>query len=153
MFVRDVFFSVNKYYYLKVKKRYRRNKQLGRTLIVLDTIIAVATAFNVFELHNLKVKLLLLIIMIVLLFLALLEFVTPFAFVSANYVNIYESPLYMTRILKSHIRKVKSSKGRFVVIYCKTWRRKVVHLKSLHVKDKSRFIRELQNIAKRNGIF
>ena len=126
---------------------------MGRTLIVLDAIIAVATAFNVFELHNLNVKIILLVIMIALLVLALLEFITPFAFVSANYVNIYESPLYVKRVLKTQIRKVKSSKGRLVVIYCKSWRRNVIHLKSLHIKDKSRFIRELQNIAKRNGIF
>ena len=108
---------------------------------------------DIFKLNNAKVYLLLIIIWIGLLFFAILEFITPYAIISANFVTIYESPFYMKRILKNQISEVKNNKGRSVVIICKTWKKKIIYLKAININEKTRFIRELNNIAKRNSMF
>ena len=122
-------------------------------MIVLESIIAIAFSFGIFGLHNAVTIIILVTISLVLLLYALFEFITPFAYFTVDYVNIYENPFFVKRILKSQIKSVKSSKGRFVVIYCKSSGQLVVRLKSAHVKDKLRFIRELHNISKRNAVF
>ncbi|MEI7594528.1 MAG: hypothetical protein WCK02_02190 [Bacteroidota bacterium] len=132
-------------------KVFKRNKQLGKTLLILAFIIGLTLVFHSFYIDNIKIRLAQYFVFSCLLFFAFLEFTIPFAIITSNHIIIRESPFLLKKILKVHIREVNSFKGRFVIVYCKTWRKKIIYLKSIDINQKAAFIKELTEISNRRN--
>ena len=130
-------------------KVFKRNKQLGKTLIILAVIVGLTLFIDSFYIESVKVRVAQVLVFACLLFFAFLEFTIPFALITPNFILVRESPFILKKILIAHIQDVKSFKGRFVVIHCKTWRKKIIYLKSIDVSEKNLFIQEISKIAKK----
>ena len=133
------------------EKKFRRNTQIAHILIIISAALILTLILNSFKIGDIGIRIFQWITLLLVVVFAIIEFATPFAKVTANYIIFRENPFIKKTILFKNIIRIKRiNKKNIIVIFTNESKRYTVNLRTLRFTEREKFIRFIENIAKEN---